>query len=267
MIVLITVLYSVPFGQGCSATSAAGKQQVKSENKNESSPVDEVLAKLNERGKTLTSYQCKLAHLVEQPLFESRSLRTGELFYYRGKDQSLLRIDFNTLKQDDEPREKYVEQFIFDGVWLTRIDHQLKEIKKYQLVDINDVDPNEGVDAFDLISEYLPIVGLTDADKLNSQFDIELAEPNENAPDDVTMLHMKVKADSVYKDDWVWIDFWIDEKIDLPVRMVTLTTEDDIYTIRFLDAKVNELQNTSVFDVKMPKRFNVTEVVPLDRKK
>ncbi len=265
LVIISVLLCSFTFGQGCAVESVSAAEQADNKKQVENNPVDDILARLTERGKTLSSYQCKLDHLVEQPLFESQSLRKGEMFYYRDKKQSLLRIDFNTLKQDDEPEVDDIDQYIFDGVWLTRIQHNLKEIKKYQLVDVNEIHPDKGVDAFDLISQHLPIVGLTGADRLKGQFDIALAEPNDNEPNYVTKLHMEVKPDSVYKDEWLWINFWIDDRVDMPIKMVTMTTEEDIYSVEFVEPKINELDDLDVFNVKVPKGFNVAEVVPYKR--
>ncbi|GAI54121.1 unnamed protein product, partial [marine sediment metagenome] len=33
---------------------------------------------------------------------------------------------------DDEDQRKYIEHYIFDGVWLTYIDYQIKQVKQYQ---------------------------------------------------------------------------------------------------------------------------------------
>jgi hypothetical protein len=187
------------------------------------------------------------------------------MYYLRDEKQSLLRVDFNTLKQDDEPEEKYKEQFFFDGIWLTRVDHQLKEVKKHQLIDPNKLKENESIDAFDLLSEHLPIVGFTGTDKLKKEFSITLAEPNKAEPNELIRLHMEVKPDSVYKDDWVWIDFWINKKLYLPAKMITLTTEEDVYEISFLKASLNEAIDVKVFEVQIPDGFTQPEVIPLKK--
>jgi outer membrane lipoprotein-sorting protein len=253
------------FGQGCSQVSAVDVAEVKETQTTPVDKVDEILAKLNKRSGEIKIYQCKLEHLSRQPLFDSKTLRTGRMWYLRGDKKSLLRVDFDTIKQDVEPQEKYVEKFFFDGIWLTRIDYQLKEVKRYQLVDPNKLKEGESVDAFDLLSEDLPIVGFTGSDKLKKEFDITLAEPNTSEPNDTIGLHLKVKPDSVYKDDWVWIDFWIDKKLYLPAKVVTLSTQEDIYEISFINAEVNEPIDPDVFKVVVPKGFIEAEKVPLKK--
>ncbi len=268
--VIILLLSSFCLGQGCSDVSVdstgspqAGESQVQ---KTQTDGVDEILGRLNKRSGEIRTYQCKIEHLSRQPLFDSQTLRTGKMWYLRGKSKSLLRVDFDTIKQDEEPQEKYVEQFFFDGVWLTRIDHQLKEVKKHQLIDPNELKENRGVDAFDLLSEHLPIVGFTGTDKLKKEFNITSAEKDSNEPNDSVRLHMEVKSDSVYKEDWVWIDFWIDKNLYLPAKVVTLSTQEDVYEISFLNAVLNEPIDAEVFKVVVPEGFVEAEVVPLKKK-
>lgn len=262
-VVVFLCLCGMCFGAGCSDTSAAATREVGGGGAGQ---VDEILNKLNKRTGEIRTYQCAIEHLSRQPLFDSQTLRTGRMYYLRDKSKSLLRVDFNTLKQDDQPQEKYVEQFFFDGVWLTRVDYQLKEVKKHQLIDPNELKENQSADAFDLISEHLPIVGFTGTDKLKKEFDIALAEPNSGEPNDRVRLHMTVKPDSVYKDDWVWIDFWIDMKLYLPAKVVTLSTQEDIVEISFVDAVVNEPIDAKIFEVVVPQGFVEAEVVPLKKR-
>ncbi|MBN1796399.1 MAG: hypothetical protein JW804_06985 [Sedimentisphaerales bacterium] len=275
MRMLITVLFltNLCFAEGCAAANATEEKVTVPSSAEDSKcepikvkPVDEVLAKLNESAKKIKTYQADIIHLSRQPLFESQTLRTGRIYYQRLPGQSLLRVDFNTLKQDDQPAEKYIEQFYFDGVWLTRIDFQLKEVKRYQLVDPNDIDAEKGVDAFDLISEHLPVVGFTGTDKLKKEFDITLIEPNQTSPANCAHLRMGVKADSKFKDDWEHIDCWVAKKQYLPVKMATYTTEDEIYELEFIEPKVNEPIDKSIFAPKVPEGFVLAEEKPLKKR-
>ena len=171
----------------------------------------------------------------------------------------MLRINFQTLKQDDEPEQKYIEHYIFDGVWLTHIDYQIKELKRYQ-----QAEPNEPEDAFDLAGENFPIIGFTKIEDLKKQFEIKLVEQKPDKANDFIQLHLKVKPDSIYK-GWPSIDFWIDKKLHLPAQIVATSTEEDIYEIKLLDARVNEGINEKVFEIKSPEGFGV-EITPLKKK-
>jgi len=222
--------------------------------------VEMVLELLNRRTAGLKSYQCQIEYRFIQPLLESETLKKGILYYQKSDGKSALRINFQSLKQDEEEEQKYIEQYIFDGIWLTHIDYQIKEVKRYQKAE-----PNEPVDAFELVSGSFPIIGFGKVEDLKKEFEIELVEQQGGKEKDFIQLHLKVKADSVYKDDYTSIDFWIDKKMYLPAKIVAISTEEDIYEIKFLQPKVNEKVDRKVFELKIPDGFNV-ETEPLKEK-
>ena len=78
-------------------------------------------------------------------------------------------------------------------------------------------------------------------------------------------MHLKVKPDSVYKDDYVSIDFWIDKKLGMPAKINAVSTEEDIYQIRLLKPKVNKRMDKKVFEFKVPRGFG-KEIIPLKKK-
>lgn len=217
--------------------------------------VEIVLEQLNKQTADLKSYQSHIEYKFIQPLLESETLKKGVLYYQRSDGKSALMINFQSLKQDEEEEQKYTEQYIFDGVWLTHIDYQIKEVKRYQRAE-----PNEPVDAFELVSASFPIIGFSKVEDLKKEFEIGLVEGVEVK--EFIQLHLKVKADSTYKDDYTSIDFWIDKKMHLPAKIVAISTEDDIYEIKFLQPKVNEKIDKKVFELKIPDGFNV-ETEPL----
>ena len=266
-------------------------------------PVDEVLEQLRRKTAELQSYQCFVEYEVNQPTFESRTLRKGLLYYRKAGKDSALRMNFETFKQDDEKEEKYIDQYIikgdwltkidypFDGIWLTHIDHQLKTVECHQLAEPNDsnepLDSNESTDAVDLVTRNFPLVGFSKIEDLKKQFQINLVEQKGPPPvipakpvlsnaegaqnHEFVQLHLKVKPDSVYKDDYTAIDFWIDKKLGLPARIIALATaedaniEPDIYEIKFIKPKINEKMDEKVFGIKIPKGFDKPQIFPLKK--
>jgi outer membrane lipoprotein-sorting protein len=226
-------------------------------------PVEDALKELTQKTEALESYQARIEHLVKQPLapeIESVTVRKGTFYYQKFGQTSSLRINFETLKQDDEKEQKYVEQFVFDGVWLSKIDYQLEQVTKRQLAR-----PNEPVDALELAKRTFPIVGFSKIEELKREFEIKLVEQEKTGQEAVVQLHLKVKPDSVYKDDYTTIDFWVDEDSGLPAKIVAVTTEDDIYEVKLLDPRVNKKIDKKVFDLKIPKGFTIDEI-PLKEK-
>jgi putative endonuclease len=232
--------------------------------------VEKVLKQLKQKTETLESYQARIEYLFKQPLFESQSLRKGVLYYQKFGEKSKLKMNFKTLKQDDEKQQKYIEQFIFDGVWLTKIDYQLRQVTRRQLAE-----PNEPVDAFELAKRNFPIIGFSKTEELKKEFEIKLIErkrkehphviPAKAGIQESIQLHLKVKPDSTYKDDYTSIDFWVDTDSNLPAKIVAVTTEDDVYEIKLLDAKVNKKLYEKIFELKIPQGFG-KEIIPLKKK-
>jgi len=229
--------------------------------------IDDILDRLRQTTRKLRFYRADVEYLFEQPLFESTSLRKGRLYYGRFDDKTaLLRMNFSTLKQDDQKQRKYREEYIFDGLWLTHIDFQLKAVKRYQLADPNKLkDANRPADVFGQISRNFPMVGFSSADNLKKQFEIRLLDAEANAPAATIRLHLKVRPGSVYEDDYNCVEVCIDKKTFLPAEIAAVTTEDDIYRLRFNKPRINEPIDRKIFDFKIPRGFTV-EVIPLKRK-
>ena len=249
-----------------SACNAKSDCQTTSSIRPTPSPVEMVLNKLNQQTEKLDSYQAQIEYFFKEPMLDSVTLRKGNLYYRKFDTASKLRINFDTVKYDDEDQENQKSQYIFDGQWLTVLDYQNKSCQRRQLLDANELsDPNKQVNAFDLLSDHFPLIGFTKTDDLKKQFEIELMEsPKENQP---IHLLLKVKPESAYKDDYKTIDFWIEAKLNLPMRIMAENIDGDIYEIKLHKAKVNKKVNKKVFDVKLPKDFGKPEIITLEKRK
>lgn len=263
---------------GCSDGQAAQQQDTP-----RTEPADAVLERLNKMTSELTSYEARIEYKYIQPLLESESLHKGVLYYARSAGTAALRLNFDTRKQEDEKEQKYIEQFIvldgaalmhparqFKGIWLAHLDYQLKTVKYYQLAEPND--PNAPADVFELAGRNLPMLGFTRTKDLKREFEVSLVQPPKDASNDFIQVHLKVKPNSVYKDDYVSMDFWIDRKLGLPVKAVAVKTEPEppygeIQEIRFLNPKVNKGIDANVFKLAMPSGFGEPEITPLSRDK
>jgi outer membrane lipoprotein-sorting protein len=250
---MIVVMF---FFTGCGGESRAeGIVSVSPQDAN-ADPIEKILANLQNAAAGLKSYQCKIEYLFSQPVLESKTLRTGTLKYARLGEGSKLRIDFNTLTQDDGPQQKYIECYIFDGQWLTHIDYQIKQVQKRQLAEAN-----EPIDAFELAKRNFPIIGFSKTEDLKKEFDVNLV----NEPNDLIHLLMKVRPDSQYKDDYKTVDVWLDKKLMLPARLTAVSTQDDIYEISFVAPVANEPIDEKVFEFTIPDDFGKPEIIPLKK--
>jgi outer membrane lipoprotein-sorting protein len=232
-----------------------------------------VLQNLQDKAVALQSYQVDMDYVFKQPVLESQQRRTGVLYYAKSdekeapsatsgvrKSTSNLRIDFLTLQQDQEKERKYVQQYYFDGVWLLEVDQQLQTATKRQLAE-----PNKPLDALSLASKQLPVLGFAQVQDLRTQFEITLVAEPPGQPTRGPHLHLKTRPDSVYRDDYVTIDLWIDSKIGLPVQVQAVTTEQDVYEIKLTDPKVNVPLDPKLFQADIPRGFS-WQVIPLAKK-
>jgi len=268
--------------KACTCPNCVAKRQAKEEVANDA---DKVLKQLNQKTSELTSIQAKIEYKFIQPLLESEKLQKGVFYYAKTGNSSKLRLNFQTRTIDDEEEEKYVEEYIvlgganlshpghrFEGMWAVQIDYEMEGIKYIQLADAQD--PNKPVDVFDLINKNFPMVGFSRIEDIKKHFEISLVEQKKSGPEDFIQVHLEVKPNSIYKDDYVSIDFWIDKKLGLPTKIVTVSTEPatepveqkDVFEIKFLNPKFNNTLDKKIFDFKIPAGFDEPEIMPLPKK-
>lgn len=268
--------------KACTCPNCVAKRQAKDEAVN---GADKVLKQLNQKTSELTSIQAKIEYKFVQPLFETEKLQKGVFYYAKIGNSSKLRLNFHTRTIDDEEEEKYVEEYIvldgacisqpghrFKGMWAVQIDYEMEGIKYIQLADAQD--PNKPIDVFDLINKNFPMVGFSRIEDIKKQFEITLVEPQKTGSEDFIQVHLKVKPNSIYKDDYVSIDFWIDRKLGLPTKIVTVSTEPatepieskDVFEIKFLEPQFNTKIDMKVFDFKIPSGFDEPDIMPLPKK-
>ena len=281
--IMIKAAFIVLWATGISWASGCTEISHKKQEIPKDDPLSIVLERLNKTTLGLKSYQSQIEHKYLQPLLESESIRKGVFYYTRSGGKSALKINFNTLKQDDEKEQKNIEQYIvldgarlplpgreLNGIWLAHLDYQIKEAKYYQLAEPND--PNKSTDVFDLAGKKLPMLGFSKIEDLKKQFEVNLVESQKAESEKFIQVHLKVKPNSIYKDDYISIDFWIDKKLGLPAKIIAVKSEPeppygDIEEIKFLKPKVNKSIDKKVFELKIPKGFGEPEVFPLERKK
>jgi hypothetical protein len=268
--------------KACTCPNCVAKRQAAEAAANE---VETVLKQLNQKTSELTSIQAQIEYKFIQPLLESEKLQKGVFYYAKIGNSSKLRLNFQTRTIDDEEEEKYVEEYIvlgganlshpgqrFEGMWAVQIDYEMEGIKYIQLADVQD--PNKPIDVFDLINKNFPMVGFSRIEDIKKQFDITLVEQKKSGSEDFIQVHLEVKPNSIYKDDYVSIDFWIDKKWGLPAKIVTVSTEPatepveskDVFEIQFLKPEFNAKINKNVFDFKIPEGFDEPDIMPLPKK-
>jgi len=225
------------------------------------SPLGQLLEKINHAAKELKSCKATVDYLFihEPELLDSRTIRKGTLLYQKTDKGSKMRLNFDTVKQDEGDEQKKQEQYFFDGGWLPKRDFTLRLIDQSQQAPVD-----KPVEVFDYISHNFPIVGFSGAETLQKQFVITLVAP---AKDEKKLHHLllKVKPDSVYKDDYTQIDLWVDSELYLPVRMLSESTQGDIYDLVLSKPELNKSLSEKLFVIDAPADFS-KNIKTLDEK-
>ena len=229
------------------------------ERNKEPDQVEKILAELSKQTGKLKSYQAQISYLfVEAPeMLDMQTLRKGMIYYLKDEKGSQIRINFLSRRQDDDEEQKYRKEYIFDGVRLIEIDYRLKQVTIREIATKDR--PRE---VFEFISGNFPIIGFGSGEDLRKDFSISHVagdDPN------LVQLHLEVKKESKYEDKYKTVEFWVDKKAKLPVRVVANSTEGDIYDIKFIEPKVNKKIKMAVFKLETPADFS-NNVIPLKEK-
>ncbi len=211
-----------------------------------------LLKAVAEKGEKLKSFSSNIMYsLTEDPdIFETTTVYTGTFRYLRTDKRQYAMIDFTTRQEDELPREKYQQRYIFDGVWLTRIDYQLKQVNRDQLAP---EDKPENV--FTLISKDFPLIGFSGVDTLSGCYDIKLIEPVKGEKDVCRLsLSPKEKPDTEIK--YSDIQFGIDRVTLLPKSIRAVSSLDNSICVIELDgAAVDVKLDEKLFKLTIPDGF------------
>ena len=221
--------------------------------------IEEILLKMNNATNNLKSCQANLSYLfIQDPdLLDSKTLQNGVLYYQKNNNRSQLRIRFDDIKQEDFDPENRREEFLFDGVWLSRIDFKLKQIDRYQKA------PKDNpIGVFDLISHNFPLIGFSKTDQISQDFEVQLPEKT-NPSDTSIRLLLSVKKGSKYEKEYKKIDFRADNKTYMPQQIIAYSSQGDIYNIKFTEFEINKKLKKAVFTIETPSDFR-KNIEPLD---
>jgi hypothetical protein len=215
--------------------------------------IQTILDQMHQTAQTVQTLQADLTYLfVQDPeLLDAKTLRQGKLFYVQGSRgaRSHLRISFETVQQDEEPPQPRLEHYLFDGVWLTKIDMSLETVDRYQKAPAD-----KPVGVFEFISHNFPMVGFTDPKTLQNEFEI-VPSPVPQDPNQPQHLSLKVRPGSRYKEDYTEMEVWIDRKIWLPVRLTAKSVQGDFYDLKWTNIRMNEKIAENVFQIETPSNF------------
>ncbi len=208
---------------------------------NNPAQIKNIIEKLNQAVNNLKNLSAKIEYTHIQPLFDTQTVRTGRIFYVKDVNFTALRINFLTLKQDRSRQQDYREDYIFDGMKLTKIDYQTKSATTEQLAKEKPIEP------FELVQDYFPIIGMAKSDEMIEQFEITAVE---------NILFLTPKENSRFSKTYKQVEIIINPDNNLPFDFSATTCEDEKITIRLSQIDISKVIKKAVFDVVIPADFS-----------
>jgi outer membrane lipoprotein-sorting protein len=218
---------------------------------NDLAQINNIIENLNKTAINLKNLTAQIEYTHAQPLFETQTVRTGKLFYAKDVNNSALRINFLTIKQDESNEQSYKEDYIFDGWKMTKIDYQSKSAITEQLAKEKPIEPLE------LVQSFFPIIGFAKPDELTGQFDIKLQQKTGKQNFDALLLIPK--ENSGFFKTYKQVEIKIDSEKFLPFDFSAVTIEDEKMTIKLTQIDKITSVKKDIFDIVIPADFVRTQ--------
>lgn len=223
--------------------------------------VEKILDRLEKRGDTVSDLTCKVNQDMKGLTVGELIRKEGDLKYLHGSDNNNPRfyIHFSKILQDDFPLKP--EWYVFDGRWFIEAKESVKQVIRREIVH-----PGEKLNLFSVENSPFPLpFGQKKAEILRN-FDVKLVPPDPKDPPGSKHLLCIPKPGTQKEQEYREIHFYIDPKLDLPVKIVAYRKTGDkvseIHTVTFPDLtnkSINKGLPTSDFDYKAPSGWSVTE--------
>jgi hypothetical protein len=223
--------------------------------------VDRILERLERRGDGVNSLTAGLEAEFHDLVADDKQTKIGKLWFRRDKPNPKFKVVYEKSLFEDvevvDPRE-----YLFDGQWLTE-----KHDKSKTFVHREIVGQGERIDVFRIGKGPFPLpFGQKKADILE-HFDVTLVPRSPKDPPGTEHLRLIPHKDSPMAEKYVELHFYIDPKIDLPVRVVShqrrpgSTEVDEIVTVTFKDIRINPPVPDGILSIEKPtgKEWHISE--------
>lgn len=279
-IVLLTVLLFLFTVYSCSANQPVAPsdntQQINSAQES-SSPapeaplpavppeLDTLLDKIEKTGAALKSFQADMLYQQEQLLIDTITIRNGKIYYQADEKTVRFRIHFADWVQKDmedetsPPTVRFDEEFVFDGLWVTRRNERTKTIQRWEIA--KKPRPRED---FRLGKGPFPLpFAIRKADVL-VEFEIKLIPPDPNQKTDNEHLVLKPKKESSYADEYLSLALWVNRKTAIPQKISYLSADNQVTTVTWSNIKTDQVIKDNLFELEPAGPGWTTEETPLE---
>lgn len=209
--------------------------------------VHAVLQALERQGDAVKDLRAKIEWEIVDQVIKDKQAKFGELLFKRAKPHDMFMVKFNRTLVEDQVIDK-PEEHLFDGRWYIEKKDATKTVIKREIVR-----PGEQVDPFKLGQGPFPLpFGQKEAEILE-KFQVSYVEPAKDDPANTSHLKLIPKASAEdMAEKYKELHFFVDNKVDLPVKVVADQKDEKLVTVTFSDIQINKDVPGSAFAVKVP---------------
>ncbi len=229
---------SQPAATRPASTQSAGQAEPK---------VHTILQQLELRGDSIKDLKAKIEWQILDRVIDDKQAKFGDLSFKRDKPHDKFLVKFGRTVVEDQVIDK-PEEHLFDGRWYIEKREATKSVIKREIVR-----PGEEFDPFKLGQGPFPLpFGQKESEILN-KFQVSYVEPAKDDPANSAHLKLLPKPGAQdMADKYNELHFFVDKKLDLPVKVVADQKDDKLVTVTFSDIQVNTGLPGSAFTIQVP---------------
>ncbi len=233
-----------------------------------------ILDALEKAGEKYTTTLADVVFTVEDRAVGDAEERVGSVIYAKSSADTpaRFRISFLTLKQGDldaivKPTFKPLNikvDYAFDGMWLTKADHKLKQLDRYQVAA-----KGEKVEPLRIGKGPFPLPFGQKADDVLKYFNVTTRETNDKDIANTDYLKFTTLPERQKEINFSSLEMWVDRSTGLPVKAITQERKKGelvkVSTAEFKNVQTNKPVDDKVFEIPREIGWQVN-VRPLDGK-
>jgi len=197
------------------------------------SKIHMILKALQQRGTTLHNFQAHLVVQVHHLRTDEKDMNIGHIWYQRSHGKTRFDIRFNMLVVDGAIAKRHADHdIVFDGHWLIDRNGSAKIFRKIEIAP-----PGKKFNPLRLGQGPIPIpIGQKPSD-VQKEFHIQLLK-NKKMPPHTVGLKLIPRDKSAFT--FVEVDFWINTRTWLPVKIIRTDPDGTPTTARLSKIVINK---------------------------
>jgi len=230
-----------------------------------SAEVNQLLDRIEKRGRELKTFQAQMLFKEEQPVIDALTIRNGRLSYQTDSKAVRFRIRFTDLLQkdlEDDVESKPVifdEDFVFDGRWLTRRNDHTKSIQKWEISKT----PHDR-EIFRLGKGPFPLPFALVKSDIVREFSVKLLDSKTKDGEQTHHMELVPRKNSSFAETYVRWELWISKTSFLPEQFRYETEDHKITMIAWSKIKIDRPIKSSEFDLRPAGDDWTVEMTPLE---